>query len=978
MQRRRLSLSFSGPWASNNASAQLRCRLDFPKSYPTNAAPSMTFDKNVALDNDTIAEIKNDVAELADRFLSQQRHSLEAILRFLLGEHSREDSLSWLSNRGDPDNQAIAIESSSSDDDEDEVSRYVPPTSNGVESHDSATAVNNTLYNVPKARSCGAHWSNTGHLVCFFLAKQGKEPSLLSQSLSGEARLRGKELFEGFGRLQRSHQRKRPTSTLGTVVTDESDDESFELSSSSDSSSSGVGLQTTQLRPIVPWAAFGGAADQDLALDTSQKSVGETGQPSTAASKATAFISIHDFRRLVPVKEELGQRYKIRRGYEAAIENADIAEGEGFLELADTWHICALMLEDTKIGKSTLTPGGGKESLLEPDHSFPALPANDSAVDVSLDEENPVSSPLMALVGNSLAQQCFVSSLLQYFEMLGNVQMLAMLSFVLNREFDLLGRSSSAQNSIRETSHLNEPRAGYPKQRNFTPNPDPTPFPSEPPKEQPQLDFPKIANLHQLKSLSASVASSVSPASSLGSVGSPNLKAQQVGFTGLSLSPEDLRTMPRTNSGMTAPMTSMPRAFQSIRSAASSPPSGFPKKAPNPAGAYQSSAQSGVAWTPSHWINRSSTNASDESRTLLPVSDTENNDSSRESDFVEPPDVCCVTLNQDQFYNDRCPNVPLLDPDHHHKYRLWRESYAHMLGVWDLPIERTELLNSNTTSFSSSTNELSGAGPSHASATAAEIIEASGPLNITTRCTNCSTYTPNNTTTSSKACQNCHRPLRPPKCTLCNKSILGLAAPCLKCGHSLHFACRKKVLTSGSFGAQPARNSYKCLTGCGCICSEQNIINVEPPQPIEPAPTSQISQRPSFSHRAPPHRKLSSTASLFSTGPSPAASFAPAESFGSVPSSSGDWETRPGAVERENSNITTDLPNEQEQAGWENEAAHARLARMLTRRNRGSGDGRGRGGDLNGNGVEERVREGVAIGGNRGLRGSASHVWRKG
>lgn len=941
----------------------------------------MTLDKTVALDNDTITAIKNDVAELADRFLSQQRHSLEAILRYLLGEHSLVESLSWLSNRGDHDNQAIAIESSSSDDDEDEVSRYVPPTSNGVESHDSATAVNNTLYSVPKAKFCGAHWSNTGHLVCFFPAKQGKEPSLLSQGLSGEARLRGKELFEGFGRLQRSHQRKRPTSTLGTVVTDDSDDESFELSSSSDSSSSGaVGLQTTQLRPIVPWAAFGGAADQDLALDTSQKSVGETGQPSTAASKATAFISIHDLRRMVPVKEELGRRYKIQRGYEAAIENAHIAEDEGFLELADTWNICAVMLEDIKMGKSTLSPGDSKERLLEPDHSFPALPANDSAIDLSQDKDNQVSSTPIAFVGGSLAQQCFVSLLLQYYEMLADLQMLAMLSCVLDQEFDLLGRSSSTQNAMLKTSHLDAPRAGHPKQRSITRDPDPTPSTSEPLKEQRHLDFPKIANLQQLKSLSASVASSVSTASSLDSAGSPTLKPQQASLTGLSLSPEDLRTMPRTLSSLTASTSSIPRAFQSIRSAASSPPSGFPKKPPNPAGAYQTSAHSGAAWTP-HWINRSSTNASDESRTLLPVSDTENIEISGESDVVESPGVSCVSLNQDQFYNDRSPNVPLLDPDQRFKYRLWRESYAHMLGVWDLPIERTEILNFNIMSIPPSTNEPSGVGLSHASVTADKTAESTGasePLNIAIRCPNCSAFTPSNRKKNSKACQNCHRPLRPPKCTLCNKSILGLAAPCLKCGHSLHFACRKKVLTSGSFSAQTARNSFKCLTGCDCVCSEQNIIDVEHPQSIEAVSTSQVPQRPSFSHRAPlPHRKVSSTASLFAAGPSPAASFAPGESFGSVPSGS-DWEMRSAAVERDTSNnistsSTTDLPNEQEQAGWENEAAHARLARMLTRRSRGSADGRGG----NVNGVDEQMREGAAVVGSRGLRGSASHVWRK-
>ena len=295
---------------------------------------------------------------MTEEFCSQQRNSFEAVLRFLLGEQSLEESLRWLKkSRSESDRGIGQGLSSSSDDDDEALGRYARPEVGVLELNDPLVALNNAQCNVPLPKACGALWAGNGRLVCFFPIKQEKETSLLGQSLTGNIPLQkgSRDLFEGFGRLNSTNYRqKRVVSTAGTTVVGESDDDDFELSSSETSSSSdGLGLSSHHFMPTVPWTGSAARISQDFAIDASQRSIGDTGQPSTVASKASMVVSIRDYSKLLCVKECLGRKYVIHGGHSAAIHNANVARNFGFEDLADAWAFASLILQD-KVPVQTL------------------------------------------------------------------------------------------------------------------------------------------------------------------------------------------------------------------------------------------------------------------------------------------------------------------------------------------------------------------------------------------------------------------------------------------------------------------------------------------------------------------------------------------------------------------------------------------------------------------------------------------------
>ena len=329
----------------------------------------------------TSYQISSEAKDLADGFASQQRHSLEAILRYLLGEQSLDESLQWLKKHSTNPDTATGhdLDLSSSSDEDDDLARYVPPPTNGLESSDLMIAVNNAEYNVPLPKACGASWSENGRLVCFFPRRLEKETSLLDQSIvDAHLQKTGKDLFEGFGRLHRTYRQKHTSSTLETLTSGDSDDEYELVSSDSSSASDGNGLPSHHFLPMVPWNGFFSGANPENTLDASQKSVGDTAQPSTAASKVNFLVTIHDLSQLLPVKELLARRYDISSGYNSAIHNAAVARDLGDLDLVDAWACAALLLRAS----------GSDEIIIGTTQSgYPSLIPKDSAIDLSYDTD---------------------------------------------------------------------------------------------------------------------------------------------------------------------------------------------------------------------------------------------------------------------------------------------------------------------------------------------------------------------------------------------------------------------------------------------------------------------------------------------------------------------------------------------------------------------------------------------------------------
>ena len=386
MQRRYIALSLPGPWANEGTSIQIRCRIEFPSAYPVKGKPRVALEDVPQLPNEARTALSSEIKMLTEAYLSHQRPSLEAILRYLLGEQTLEESLKWAKRHDMNEGQAFSVDdglSSSSEEDEEDITRYGAP--DALQMSDSIIGMDSTLYNVPLPRNCGAVWTRDGRLVCFHPPKPEKEASLLNSSLRLDPRRNQntQDLFEGFGRLHKAYRSKTAT---GTLTSADSDDD-FELSSSDSSSPSDVlGPLKHHVLPAMPWNGLFAGSNPENVLADSQISVGEFGQPSTSAeSNVNALVSIHDFGDLLPVKKELAQHYKAQNGLEAVIENCIIAKESGFEELADTWQLCALLLQQRTKEQSWPVLGTSEQPLIS-DRGYLSVLSKDTRVDFSYNE----------------------------------------------------------------------------------------------------------------------------------------------------------------------------------------------------------------------------------------------------------------------------------------------------------------------------------------------------------------------------------------------------------------------------------------------------------------------------------------------------------------------------------------------------------------------------------------------------------------
>lgn len=391
VQRRYIALSLSGPWAAEGMSTQIRCRIDFPSGYPVTGRPRFALENVSTVTEESRKKLSSEVAELAEAYLSQQRPSLEAILRYILGEQTLEEGLQWVKHHSVIEGQAFNVDdglSSSSEEDGDDTVKYVAPETDGLGTSAPKTATDSTLYSVPLHRTCGALWTGSGRLVCFHPRKPEQEASLVNSSLGlGPRReIATKDLFEGFGRLHKAYRSEAATSTFGTLTSTDSDDD-FEMSSSGSSSSSdNLAPLNHHFLPAMPWNGLLASSHQEYALDTSQKSVRDFGQPSTsAASNVDMLVSIHDFSDSLPVKKGLAKRYHVQRGLEAVIKNILVVKECGFETLVSSWQLCALLLQ-TQTAKATWPALSTSEETMTSSQGYLRVLAKDSVLDLSYNE----------------------------------------------------------------------------------------------------------------------------------------------------------------------------------------------------------------------------------------------------------------------------------------------------------------------------------------------------------------------------------------------------------------------------------------------------------------------------------------------------------------------------------------------------------------------------------------------------------------
>lgn len=312
-----------------------------------------------------------------------------------------------------------------------------------------------------------------------------------------------------------------------------------------------------------------------------------------------------------------------------------------------------------------------------------------------------------------------------------------------------------------------------------------------------------------------------------------NLKSSRTSFernesqtTSISTSPEQPRQAHRSNSNLASAFAaSFSRPFSFNASASSSPPNIHSKKRLSPVGSYLANAPVGVTWGTTSFFGKSSHLTEDpKSAYSLSVSDAE-----EDMSIIQKPVFQVKLKNQDQFHNDGYAAVPLLNQSQEWQYRAYRESYAELLYVWNMPLARCALLKFNGDRPATSPPLDSSPSPRlNLGKFAIDEFPDSESLGLglQTHCSTC--FARLDQRNSLNKCSFCTSSPSPLICLFCFSLIQGLASPCLSCGHVLHLSCRS-FLASLTTSMPELPGHETCISGCGCNCASHAVIEVEYP-----------------------------------------------------------------------------------------------------------------------------------------------------
>ena len=304
---------------------------------------------------------------------------------------------------------------------------------------------------------------------------------------------------------------------------------------------------------------------------------------------------------------------------------------------------------------------------------------------------------------------------------------------------------------------------------------------------------------------------------------------------------EHHRNTYRVNSNLASTFAaSLSRPFSFNAPMSSSPPTAASRKRLSPAGSYTGAPSAGINWGATTLFGKSSTIAEDpKSVYSLSVSDTE-------EDIAAPKRIGFTTRlkNQDQFDTEGYASISLLNPDRSWWYCAYRESYAHMLFVWDLPLARCEVLKQNDESSSVISKMRSKSVKGLPSSLIAIGRSTTESMKVDEDTVPRLGFRTQGTTLASTAFQ----PHEDPQgmntafskslliCLLCAEIIRGLSSPCLACGHVLHASCRSLILSEN----MEATEHGECIAGCGCRCADHPCVEVGSPLLYQISPSSTV------------------------------------------------------------------------------------------------------------------------------------------
>ncbi|KAI0395561.1 hypothetical protein F5Y17DRAFT_422796 [Xylariaceae sp. FL0594] len=865
MESLTLRASLKGPWGADNDTIYIKVRVDVPSRYPKAKAPKFIIEKTALMAEPVYKKLDEEVNQLANQFARKHQNCLDVAFGYLLGEIDLSNSDTFFKNVRDLDDDFDGLDEDSSSEEED---NDMPPGSSAImtmsQELSASTELEAPLAPIyrptipPNPRTCGARFSNDGRLVCFFPTKEAR---VLFTPVEGfRERPKDEPTFAGFGRLQQESTppRHRNLGDEASMTEDHSDsEESDDSSSSSDS-------ETTCMNKINMWylpgRRFRKALSGTYSVHSSGGGTGVGTGTGTAVSRRRParpknLVSIHNFAADLPSKRELACEYLIfGDGADVCRHNADVAQKYGRQDLVDVWRYAALLLQ-RDIPLELLAHERRQDTILVIARDAISRFGADKPSHDQTSSDSPTLTGRVKWGHHPLATG-LIQDLFNYFEQLGDIQMLAMLSCIFSE--------STAEDSIAYAeSQLPQPE---------------TPLPMKAPSFS--LDYfpPDISLWYSSHAHYKSQANSAlstpktlhTPLHIIGSYGSeefwpgePESTSYSCGETpptrtlkehpsevdatqSLSTSPSN-RLLHRANTALSSGLASIQRPFASAVS--SSPPG---RKRVSPGETFlHNLTPSNITWGGSTTIGPSS-EPSMTARNSMSDDDYKRDESSTLVCYG----ISAQMEDQTVFDDDGWLAVPFLEPSRNATYTSYRYAYAEMLQMWRLPLARLEVMKFNvlkdnpstahTTLFGSAGTE--GFYSSYhttenaSSATATHmhhnvrypiavgkreqlqaLIASNRGIDIRGLCRLHEIHLDPIRSSESHAtvgggvgtCERCKRTQKQMLCVYCREPIDALYPPCLACGCTSHDACLAEWHAAGE---------TKCPAGdeCDCVAEASN------------------------------------------------------------------------------------------------------------------------------------------------------------
>lgn len=302
-----LVISFNGPWSLiDDQLIFIRLEINFPSKYPNEGTVRFKIEDTHELALDKKNEMLKGLQDLSLRL--KGKCCLEPLLRYLLGEvvHIEEEEAEEEEREQtiEEDDKLLSIEGTESD--QIDFRSDTGDDDSDVEGELFDIDERQMFDSTPIPKGCGAIWSSSGHLVCFFLPKEGRDDKVVKFGQTG---------FSLVTQLERKNKREIEDG-------DEFNDYEF------DEFGDGLELYDKIYQSRVP--------QNQMKMNSS--------------ITIKNVIKTINFQHLIPCKMELAHEYRIMGDdkFELAKYNGEIAKFNGYDELSEAWDIISLSIKMPK------------------------------------------------------------------------------------------------------------------------------------------------------------------------------------------------------------------------------------------------------------------------------------------------------------------------------------------------------------------------------------------------------------------------------------------------------------------------------------------------------------------------------------------------------------------------------------------------------------------------------------------------------